>query len=121
MIENLPGYISITFILTTFLTIGFLFYAVKQTVFDTTPAKILIFLINFWIFFPGDFRARRLLSKYFNRSAAPVPVRSSARAFADNFLFHFRPQKLYRTASAQNSDASSHRSHSGRANFAPAL
>ncbi|MGC2237939.1 MAG: hypothetical protein WA584_17395 [Pyrinomonadaceae bacterium] len=50
MIENLPGYISISFILTTFLTIGFLFYAVKQTVFDTTPAKIVISLISFWIF-----------------------------------------------------------------------
>jgi hypothetical protein len=51
MIENLPGYISIVFILTTFLTIGFLFYAIRQTVFDTTAAKVVIFLINFWIFF----------------------------------------------------------------------
>lgn len=50
MIENLPGYISISFILTTFLTIGFLFYAVKQTVFDTTPAKIVIFLVSFSTF-----------------------------------------------------------------------
>ncbi len=51
MIENLPGYISITFILTTFLTVGFLLHAVKQTGFDTIPAKILIFLLSFWIFF----------------------------------------------------------------------
>ncbi len=51
MIENLPGYISITFILTTFLTVGFLLYAVKQTVFDTLPAKILIFLLSFWVLF----------------------------------------------------------------------
>lgn len=51
MIENLPGYVSIVFILTTFLTVGFLFHAVKQTVFDTLPAKILIFLLAFWIFF----------------------------------------------------------------------
>ncbi len=51
MIENLPGYISITFILTTFLTVGFLLHAVKQTVFDTIPAKIFIFLLSFWIFF----------------------------------------------------------------------
>lgn len=55
MIENLPGYISIVFILTTFLTIGFLFYAIRQTVFDTTAAKVVIFLINFWIFFQGIF------------------------------------------------------------------
>ncbi|MEP6901437.1 MAG: hypothetical protein ABJA66_06780 [Actinomycetota bacterium] len=51
MIENLPGYVSITFILTTFLTVGFLLNAVKQTVFETLPAKILIFLLSFWIFF----------------------------------------------------------------------
>ena len=50
MIENLPGYISITFILTTFLTLGFLFYAIRQTVFETLPAKILLFLIPFWLF-----------------------------------------------------------------------
>ncbi len=51
MIENVPGYVSITFILTTFLTVGFLLYAVKQTVFETIPAKILIFLLAFWLFF----------------------------------------------------------------------
>lgn len=51
MIENLPGYVSIIFILTTFLTIGFLLYAVKQSVFDTIPAKILVFLLAFWTIF----------------------------------------------------------------------
>ena len=51
MLENLPGYVSITFILTTFLTIGFLLIAVRQTVFDTLPAKILIFLLAFWTIF----------------------------------------------------------------------
>ena len=55
MMENLPGYISITFILTTFLTVGFLFYAVKQTVFETLPAKILVFLLFFWLFFQAIF------------------------------------------------------------------
>ena len=55
MIENLPGYISITFILTTFLTVGILFYAIKQTVFDTTPAKILVFLTGFWLLFQAAF------------------------------------------------------------------
>jgi hypothetical protein len=55
MIESLPGYISITFILTTFLTVGFLFYAVKQSVFDTTPARILVFLVGFWLLFQAAF------------------------------------------------------------------
>lgn len=53
MIETVPGYVSITFILTTFLTVGFLLHAVKQTVYETTPAKILIFLLAFWILFQG--------------------------------------------------------------------
>ena len=47
MIENLPTYISITFILTTFLTVGFLFYAIRQNVFETIPAKLLLFIIPF--------------------------------------------------------------------------
>jgi hypothetical protein len=51
MIENLPGYVSIIFILTTFLAVGFLLNAVKKSVFDTIPAKILIFLLAFWILF----------------------------------------------------------------------
>ena len=51
MIEDLPGYVSIIFILTTFLTVGFLLYAVRQTVFETIPAKFLIFLLAFWIIF----------------------------------------------------------------------
>ncbi|HEY0426593.1 MAG TPA: hypothetical protein VGC76_02185 [Pyrinomonadaceae bacterium] len=73
MIENLPGYISITFILTTFLTIGFLFYAIRQTAFDTTAAKVVIFLINFWIFFQGIFA---LGGFYQNTQSAPprLPV-----------------------------------------------
>ena len=51
MIENLPWYISITFILTTFVTVGFFLYAIKQAVFETASAKILSFLIAFWLIF----------------------------------------------------------------------
>ncbi len=50
MTEN-PQFISIVFILTTFLTVGFLFYAIRQTVFDTTAAKVVFFLVPFWLFF----------------------------------------------------------------------
>lgn len=77
MIENLPGYVSITFILTTFLTVGFLLYAVKQTVFDTLPAKILIFLLAFWIFFTA-FLA--LNGFYLNHQAFPPRVVSAGVA-----------------------------------------
>jgi hypothetical protein len=71
MIEDLPGYVSITFILTTFLTVGFLLYAVKQTVFDTVGAKILIFLLAFWIIFTGILA---LNGFYLNSAAFPPRV-----------------------------------------------
>ena len=51
MIENLPSYVSDAFILTTFLTVGFLFYAVRQTVSNTTAAKILFALVPLWLIF----------------------------------------------------------------------
>jgi len=49
--ENLPSYVSIAFVLTTFLTVGFLFYAVRQTVSDTTAAKIILALVPLWLVF----------------------------------------------------------------------
>ena len=67
MLENLPGYVSIVFILTTFLTIGFLLLAVKQTVFDTLPAKILIFLLAFWTIF----QAMLGLSGFYQNNSFP--------------------------------------------------
>lgn len=55
MSENLPVYVSIVFILTNFLTLGFLFSAIKQTVFETIPAKMVVFLITFQIFLQAVF------------------------------------------------------------------
>lgn len=49
MIENLPGYISIIFILTTFLTVGFLFYAIRPQTSNTLAAKILLVIVPLWI------------------------------------------------------------------------
>lgn len=51
MIENLPSYISTTFILTTFMTVGIFLFGVRQTVFDKTSGKILAFLLAFWLIF----------------------------------------------------------------------
>lgn len=53
MIEGIPSYVSITFILTTFLTVGFLFYAIKQKTLDTFPAKLVVTAITFWLIFQG--------------------------------------------------------------------
>ena len=69
MIEDLPQYVSIVFILTTFLTVGFLFRAIRNTVFDTTAAKVVIFIVNFWIFFQGIFA----LSHFYTNTQATPP------------------------------------------------
>jgi len=63
MIESLPNYISIAFILTTFLTVGFIFYAIRQTVSETFPAKILIFFNFLPALFPGSAFVERILSE----------------------------------------------------------
>jgi len=49
MIENLPGYVSIIFITTTFLTVGIFLYAVKRGDFNSAAAKVLSFLLPFWL------------------------------------------------------------------------
>jgi hypothetical protein len=54
VIENLPGYVSVIFILTTFLTVGIFLYAVKRGGFNSTAAKILSFLIPFWLIFQAS-------------------------------------------------------------------
>ena len=54
MIENLPGYVSVVFILTTFLTVGIFLYAVKRGDFNSTAAKLLSFLIPFWLIFQAS-------------------------------------------------------------------
>ncbi len=49
--ESFSPSISVTFILTTFLCVGILFQAIKRTVLQTTPAKIVVFTIGFWLIF----------------------------------------------------------------------
>lgn len=51
MRENLPAYVSITFILTTFLTVGIFLYAIKRGAFTATATKFLSFLLPFWLIF----------------------------------------------------------------------
>lgn len=49
--ESFPAYISITFMLTTFLCVGILFYGIKTSALDSIAAKIVVFLIGFWLLF----------------------------------------------------------------------
>lgn len=49
--ENVPSYVSITFILTTFATVGFLLRAMRRAGLGTFPTGLLLFLLPLWIFF----------------------------------------------------------------------
>src|SRR6476620_9677468 len=51
MIEHVPAYVSIVFILTTFLTAGFIVYSIKRADTSSTPARILLFALPFWMIF----------------------------------------------------------------------
>jgi hypothetical protein len=57
MMENLPGYVSVTFILTTFLTVGIFLYAIKRGAFTSTATKFLSFLLPFWLIFHATLAA----------------------------------------------------------------
>ncbi len=47
---DVPSYVSITFILTTFATIGFLLRAMRRAGLGTFPTGLLLFLLPLWIF-----------------------------------------------------------------------
>lgn len=49
--EQLPPYVSIVFILTTFASVGFLLQAVRSSRLDSLPGKIILFLLPLWIIF----------------------------------------------------------------------
>ncbi len=47
--EDVPIYVSLGFILTTFLTVGIFLYAAKRGAFGSQTTKILSFLVPFWL------------------------------------------------------------------------
>jgi len=50
MIDSLPFYVTVVFVLTTLLTIGFLFRSFRDIRSPRTASGLLIFLIPFWMF-----------------------------------------------------------------------
>ena len=55
MIEQVPAYISIVFLITSFLTFGIFAYAIKRVGFDHLWSKLLLFIIPFWMLFQAVF------------------------------------------------------------------
>ncbi|HEV7701375.1 MAG TPA: hypothetical protein VGO43_14180, partial [Pyrinomonadaceae bacterium] len=54
MVEPLPAYVSIVFILTTFLTVGFLLTSLRAVSLDIAPSRLLVFILPFWILLTGS-------------------------------------------------------------------
>jgi hypothetical protein len=49
MIEGLPLYLTVVFVLTTALTVGLFFYAIYRAGFDSAPAKFLFAFVCIWL------------------------------------------------------------------------
>lgn len=49
MIEGLPLYLTVVFLLTTALTVGIFFYAIARAGFDSVPAKFLLIFVSGWL------------------------------------------------------------------------
>jgi hypothetical protein len=82
MIEALPAYVSPFFIATTFLTVGFLFYAVKTAGTESWPARLILFFVPFWMLF----QAAVSLGGFFQDTSA-LPPRIFALAALPAVLF----------------------------------
>jgi len=54
MQDQLPPYVPIVFILTTFLSVGFLLTSVKAVRLDIFPSRLLVFVLPFWIVLTGS-------------------------------------------------------------------
>lgn len=68
MIENLPLYIIVTFIMSTLITVGIFQYATKRGAFSSNTTKVLSVLLPFWIIFQGT---SAFLGFYKNTESVP--------------------------------------------------
>src|SRR5262249_52890524 len=53
MIEGLPFYVSLVFILVTLLTVGLLLRAIPKAARNTFPSRLLSFVLPFWLLLQG--------------------------------------------------------------------
>jgi len=93
MFDQLPPYVSIVFILTTFLTVGFLLTTVKAVSLEIFPSRLLIFVLPFWIILTGSLA----VSGFYDKPGAFPPVLAifgvfPAVLFALAYLVFFRTQ-----------------------------
>src|SRR6476646_5417771 len=82
MSDQLPPYVSIVFILTTFLTVGFLLTSVKTAGLERFPSRLLVFVLPFWIVLTGSLA----VSGFYDKPGSFPPVL---------FLFGVAPTVLF--------------------------
>ena len=82
MIEGLPFYVSLVFILVTLLTVGLLFRAIPQAARNSFPSRLLSFVLPFWLLLQGI-----LSIGEFYRSTDSVPPRVFAFGVLPSLLF----------------------------------
>ena len=70
MIEQVPAYVSITFLITSFVTVAIFILAIRRSGADSIAAKLLLFLIPAWMIFQAV-----LASGGFYLNAEAVPPR----------------------------------------------
>ena len=68
MIEQLPAYISIVFLITSFLTFGIFAYALKSVGIVHLWSKVLLFVIPLWMLFQAAIASRGF---YLNSESVP--------------------------------------------------
>ena len=81
MIENLPLYVSLVFLLTALITVSFLYQPLQRLSFSITSAKLLMLLLPFWLLFQASLS---ITGFYLNEQTFPPRL----------FVFAFLPAIL---------------------------
>ena len=68
MIENLPLYVSLVFLLTALITVSFLYQPLQRLSFSITSAKFLMLLLPFWLLFQASLS---ITGFYLNEQSVP--------------------------------------------------
>ncbi|NNE98979.1 MAG: hypothetical protein HKN25_08155 [Pyrinomonadaceae bacterium] len=88
MIDSVPQYVSVTFVLTTFLTVGILCYAIQVKNLASRPANLAFLMVAFWLVFQA---VLSITGFFLDTTAVPprFPLIAVPTLFFIAFLFVF--------------------------------
>lgn len=96
MIDGAAHYLAPAFIATTFLTVGFLFYSIKRAGRETTPGRIAVSVVAFWLLL----QATLALGAFF-QTVNSTPPRIFAFGAIPSLIFVLAFSAWYRTTFIQ--------------------